>query len=47
MIDLYYQHRVDPNTPIEDTVEAMAGLIEAGKVRCWRLWRDRGFGPTL
>ena len=33
MIDLYYQHRVDPNTPIEDTVGAMAGLIEAGKVR--------------
>jgi len=32
-IDLYYQHRVDPNTPIEDTVGAMAGLIEAGKVR--------------
>jgi aryl-alcohol dehydrogenase-like predicted oxidoreductase len=33
MIDLYYQHRVDANTPIEDTVGAMAGLIEAGKVR--------------
>ena len=33
MIDLYYQHRVDPNTPIEDTIGAMAGLIEAGKVR--------------
>jgi aryl-alcohol dehydrogenase-like predicted oxidoreductase len=33
MIDLYYQHRVDPNTPIEDTVGAMVGLIEAGKVR--------------
>ena len=33
MIDLYYQHRVDPNTPIEDTVGAMAELIEAGKVR--------------
>lgn len=32
-IDLYYQHRVDPNTPIEDTVEAMAGLVQAGKVR--------------
>ena len=32
-IDLYYQHRVDLNTPIEDTVGAMAGLIEAGKVR--------------
>jgi aryl-alcohol dehydrogenase-like predicted oxidoreductase len=33
MIDLYYQHRVDPNTPIEDTVAAMAELIEAGQVR--------------
>jgi aryl-alcohol dehydrogenase-like predicted oxidoreductase len=33
MVDLYYQHRVDPNTPIEETVGAMAGLIEAGKVR--------------
>jgi aryl-alcohol dehydrogenase-like predicted oxidoreductase len=32
-IDLYYQHRVDPKTPIEDTVGAMASLVEAGKVR--------------
>jgi aryl-alcohol dehydrogenase-like predicted oxidoreductase len=32
-IDLYYQHRVDPNTPIEDTVGAMAALVKAGKVR--------------
>ncbi|MGE5200078.1 MAG: aldo/keto reductase [Rhodospirillaceae bacterium] len=32
-IDLYYQHRVDPNVPIEDTVGAMAGLVQAGKVR--------------
>ncbi len=32
-IDLYYQHRVDPNTPIEDTVGAMAQLVEQGKVR--------------
>ena len=32
-IDLYYQHRVDPETPIEDTVGAMAGLVKAGKVR--------------
>jgi aryl-alcohol dehydrogenase-like predicted oxidoreductase len=32
-IDLYYQHRVDPNTPIEDTVGALAELIAAGKVR--------------
>ena len=33
VIDLYYQHRVDPNTPIEETVGAMARLIEQGKVR--------------
>ncbi|HEY0178951.1 MAG TPA: aldo/keto reductase [Dokdonella sp.] len=32
-VDLYYQHRVDPNVPIEDTVGAMARLVEAGKVR--------------
>ncbi len=32
-IDLYYQHRVDPETPIEETVGAMKGLVEAGKVR--------------
>ena len=32
-IDLYYQHRVDPDTPIEDTVGAMAGLVRDGKVR--------------
>jgi len=32
-IDLYYQHRVDPNVPIEDTVGAMAKLVEEGKVR--------------
>ena len=32
-IDLYYQHRVDPTTPIEETVGAMAQLVKAGKVR--------------
>jgi aryl-alcohol dehydrogenase-like predicted oxidoreductase len=32
-IDLYYQHRVDPGTPIEETVGAMAELVQAGKVR--------------
>jgi aryl-alcohol dehydrogenase-like predicted oxidoreductase len=32
-IDLYYQHRVDPETPIEDTVGAMARLVEEGKIR--------------
>ncbi len=33
-IDLYYQHRVDPTVPIEETVGAMKELVEAGKVRC-------------
>jgi len=33
VIDLYYQHRVDPSTPIEDTVGAMAQLVREGKVR--------------
>ncbi|TPI46253.1 aldo/keto reductase [Mesorhizobium sp. B2-9-1] len=33
VIDLYYQHRVDPNVPIEDTVGAMADLVREGKVR--------------
>src|SRR2546430_1718264 len=33
VIDLYYQHRVDPDTPIEDTVGAMAELVRKGKVR--------------
>src|SRR6266516_2951816 len=32
-IDLYYQHRVDPDTPVEETVGAMAELVKAGKVR--------------
>jgi aryl-alcohol dehydrogenase-like predicted oxidoreductase len=32
-IDLYYQHRVDPNTPIEETTQALADLVKAGKVR--------------
>src|SRR5258707_6351976 len=32
-VDLYYQHRVDPDTPIEDTVGAMAELVQAGKVK--------------
>jgi aryl-alcohol dehydrogenase-like predicted oxidoreductase len=32
-IDLYYQHRVDPNTPIEETIGTMAELVQAGKVR--------------
>lgn len=32
-IDLYYQHRVDPNTPIEETIGAMAELVKEGKVR--------------
>lgn len=33
-IDLYYQHRVDPRVPVEETVGAMADLVKAGKVRC-------------
>ena len=33
VVDLYYQHRVDPNTPIEETVGAMAELVHEGKVR--------------
>lgn len=33
VIDLYYQHRIDPNTPIEETVGAMAKLVKEGKVR--------------
>jgi aryl-alcohol dehydrogenase-like predicted oxidoreductase len=33
VIDLYYQHRVDPETPIEDTIGAMAELVRKGKVR--------------
>jgi len=33
-IDLYYQHRVDPDVPIEETVGAMGELVDAGKVRC-------------
>ena len=32
-VDLYYQHRVDPQTPIEETVGALAGLVKAGKIR--------------
>lgn len=32
-IDLYYQHRVDPNTPIEDTIDTLADLVKEGKVR--------------
>jgi aryl-alcohol dehydrogenase-like predicted oxidoreductase len=34
VIDLYYLHRVDPRTPIEESVGAMADLVRAGKVRC-------------
>jgi aryl-alcohol dehydrogenase-like predicted oxidoreductase len=41
VIDLYYQHRVDPNTPIEDTVGAMKRLLEQGKVRALGLSEAR------
>ena len=44
-IDLYYQHRVDPNTPIEETVGAMAELVKAGKVRYLGL--SEASGQTL
>ena len=37
VIDLYYQHRVDPQVPIEETVGAMADLVREGKVRCLAL----------
>jgi aryl-alcohol dehydrogenase-like predicted oxidoreductase len=41
VIDLYYQHRVDPTVPIEETVGAMAGLVERGKVRALGLSEAR------
>src|SRR5262249_53383301 len=41
VIDLYYQHRVDPNVPIEDTVGAMAELVREGKVRALGLSEAR------
>jgi aryl-alcohol dehydrogenase-like predicted oxidoreductase len=41
VIDLYYQHRIDPNVPIEDTVGAMARLVEQGKVRALGLSEAR------
>ncbi|MGQ0501147.1 MAG: aldo/keto reductase [Panacagrimonas sp.] len=44
-IDLYYQHRVDPQVPIEDTVGAMARLVQAGKVRYLGL--SEASGKTL
>jgi aryl-alcohol dehydrogenase-like predicted oxidoreductase len=44
-IDLYYLHRVDPKTPIEQSVQAMAGLVREGKVRYLGL--SEVSGPTL
>jgi aryl-alcohol dehydrogenase-like predicted oxidoreductase len=44
-IDLYYQHRVDPNTPIEETIGAMAELVKAGKVRY--LGMSEAAAPTI
>ena len=41
VIDLYYQHRIDPNVPIEETVGAMAGLVAQGKVRALALSEAR------
>jgi len=43
-IDLYYQHRVDANVPIEETIGAMRRLVEQGKVRYWGFQKRR---PTL
>ncbi|MCW8809227.1 MAG: aldo/keto reductase [Rhodanobacter sp.] len=45
VIDLYYQHRVDPTVPIEDTVGAMASLVQAGKVR--HIGLSEASGATL
>jgi aryl-alcohol dehydrogenase-like predicted oxidoreductase len=45
VIDLYYQHRVDPQVPIEDTVGAMSELVRAGKVRFLGL--SEAAAPTL
>jgi aryl-alcohol dehydrogenase-like predicted oxidoreductase len=44
-IDLYYQHRVDPSVPIEDTIGAMAELVEQGKVRA--LGMSEASAPTI
>ena len=41
-IDLYYQHRVDPNTPIEDTIGAVAELVGRGQGSPHRAVRGRG-----
>jgi aryl-alcohol dehydrogenase-like predicted oxidoreductase len=41
VIDLYYQHRIDPDVPVEDTVGAMARLVEQGKVRALGLSEAR------
>jgi aryl-alcohol dehydrogenase-like predicted oxidoreductase len=40
VIDLYYQHRMDPEVPVEETVGAMAGLVKEGKVRFWAFRRQ-------
>ncbi len=49
VIDLYYQHRVDPDVPVEDTFGAMADLVKAGKVRHLGICeasRSASSGPT-
>ena len=46
VIDLYYQHRVDPSVPIEDTVGAMAKLVKQGKVRASRPVRGGARRPS-
>ena len=42
VIDLYYQHRIDPTVPVEDTVGAMASLVKSGKVRFLGISEARG-----
>ncbi len=46
VIDLYYQHRIDPAVPIEDTVGAMKRLVEAGKVRALGLCEAEAATPS-
>ena len=48
-LDLYYQHHVDPDVPIEDVAGAVKALVEAGKVKHWgcpKRRRERSAGPT-
>ncbi len=42
-IDLYYQHRVDTNTPIEEVAEVMQALIKEGKIKAWGMSETEGY----